>query len=148
LRIDGLDHDPGALQRRQIFRHGVRQPDPAVFRQHQDGHAGNGLGHRVDAKDAVLLHRSAGRGVAPAERLVIHHLAIARENDHRAGYAFRIRVGFEEAGYPLEPPDADVGRRRGGQVGGQCGGRQQQPGSGSEERASQGRFSRHRFIVR
>ena len=68
----------------QVARHRIVQTDPAFFQQDQHGHRGNRLGHRIDAKDRILLHGRMPRQVAMAIGAVIHHLAIAHHQRHRS----------------------------------------------------------------
>ncbi len=53
----------------------------------QDGGAGDRLGLRGDAEDGVGRHAAAGLLVAPAEGALVHGLAVAQHEGHRAGNA-------------------------------------------------------------
>ena len=62
------------------------QPLPvalALFNQHHEGHAGDRLGHRIDAKERVVAQRPVAPDIHAAERGAVHHLAVTRHQQLR-----------------------------------------------------------------
>jgi len=100
---------------RQVLGDRIGQHDLAFFRQDHRADRGERLGHRVDAEDGVLGHRSAARGISRAERLEVCDAALARDDRHRAGKLLRLDLGLQGLADPAEPigREADLfGARR------------------------------------
>ncbi|MCY1534999.1 hypothetical protein D9M68_703850 [compost metagenome] len=130
-----LDADRHAGVLGQVHRDRVVQLQAAVFHQHHRGDRGDGLAHRVDAEDAVTRHRGAGGRVELADRFEPRDLALARDQQHRAGDLAGRHVGLEHVGELLQALGGQAHRL--GPGGGQrLGGGEQRQG---EAQAEQGR---------
>ena len=81
--VIGLKH-LRLLELRDPVRHRIIEPEPPLLPEHHDRGRGDGLGLRCDAENVVALERPAGLIVGHAEGLVVHHLAIAGHQRHRA----------------------------------------------------------------
>ena len=78
------DVDAQVLPGRDEAVHRVVQRHQAFFDQHHEGHAGDRLGHRVDADHRVLAHRRAVFERRVAQHRLVHHLALPRHHHLRA----------------------------------------------------------------
>ena len=74
--------------------HRVVQIETAFVKERHERDAGDGLGHGVDAEDAVLRKRRVAGEVLLANRLEVDELAAPRHRGHRAGqFAIRHQLG-------------------------------------------------------
>ena len=89
--------------RRQPLRNRIVEHELAVFPQHHQRGRDNRLGHRREREDRVLLHRLVRFLVAPALRLEVDDLALARDQRHRAGNLVRVDVVLDERVDAFEP---------------------------------------------
>ena len=115
-RIDG-PHDegaglPGAVHgllapRRDPAGDRVVERDPPFLGEHHEGDARDRLGHRVDAKDRVLLEALLLRERGVAEHAPVDELALPRHEQQRARQQARLDVALGE-----ETVDASQARRR------------------------------------
>ena len=105
--------------RRQPLRDRVVEHELAVFPQHHQRRRHDRLGHRHQGEDRVAHHRQVLFLVAPALRLVMHDLALAADERHRAGNLIRVDVVLDERFDALEAlgRHADGFRLRHRQVG-------------------------------
>jgi hypothetical protein len=76
--VVGAGHHLEVLKLRHIAGDRVVQAPLALFEQDHHRHAGDRLGHRVDAHDRVGRHRRVLREAALAVGLELHDLAMAR----------------------------------------------------------------------
>ena len=81
--VVGLEH-LGLLELWDPVRHRIIEPEPPLLPKHHHRSRGDGLGLRCDAEDVVALEHPTGLVVGHAEGLVVHHLAIAGHQRHRA----------------------------------------------------------------
>ena len=79
----------------------VVEIDQPFFHQHQQGHAGDRLGHRVDAEDGVLADRRAALDIEPAPHAAMRQLATAPDMDGGIGNVACLDVLFLQ--HPVEP---------------------------------------------
>ena len=101
---------------------GSVETDLPFLDQHQDGDAGDRLGHRGDAEDAVLPHRRLRLEVHHPVRLEVGDLAAPRHDGHAAGDLPGADVALDHLVDPLQPlggqtdvlrpPVRDGGRQR------------------------------------
>ena len=70
------------------FEAGIGEPHLPVLDQHQDRDADDGLGHRHDAEDGVLLHRLLRLDVHQTVCLEVSDAAVARDERDRTGKVF------------------------------------------------------------
>ena len=89
--------------RRQPLRDRIVEQELAVFPQHHQRRGHDRLGHRREGEDRVLLHRLVLFLVAPALRLEVDDLALARDQRHRAGNLVGVDVVLDEGVDALEP---------------------------------------------
>jgi hypothetical protein len=81
----------------------VRAPEASAFLdQHHRGHRHDRLGHRIDAKQIVALHRRAVARATFPDRLVVHHLAATRDQHHGAGNVLRGDFGPQPCANPVQ----------------------------------------------
>ena len=82
-------------------RNEVTRPSPKrqapLFDQLHDRDAGQRLGLRRDAEDRVGSHAAAGFLVGPAERFLVHRLAVLQHQRHHAGNAVVVDVALQAA---------------------------------------------------
>ena len=76
-------------------------PDLAFFDQHHGGNAGDGLRHRRNPEDGVLLHRGVGFNVALAISGQFGDLAVADDDGDEAGKALPVDVLLHHGVQPL-----------------------------------------------
>jgi hypothetical protein len=91
-RIGSLAADLELGQLRKVARHRVGDLEASLLLQHHRRHAGDGFGHRVDAEERVGRHGEASVAVPVTEGLEVCDLALAGDEDHRAGQAARLDV--------------------------------------------------------
>ncbi len=65
----------------------IAEQKSTLFPQHHCGDRNDGLGHGIDAKDAVPCHRCSAGGVALTEAFEITHAPAARDQHDGAGNA-------------------------------------------------------------
>ena len=83
--IGCFDADFHVLELGDELGDGFVQAKPAFFHKHHGGDAHDGLGHRIDAKDRIVVHGDLAFAILPAEIARVHEFAIARDHDYRTG---------------------------------------------------------------
>jgi len=79
-----------------VFGHRFVEGDLALLDQHHEGHRGDRLGHRIDAKERVRLQRRAPLAVGQAQDRVIGQLAAPPDLHLGAGQLARLDVALIE----------------------------------------------------
>jgi hypothetical protein len=124
---------------RNVLRDRIARLPLSFVVQHHHRHAGDRLGHRVDAGDRVQLHRRLLLEILEAVGLVLHDLALARHQRDDAGEVLLIDQALHGLVHPVEAArgKADGFRRRLRQ-------RRECGGLGSPLREKRGRCDEHR----
>jgi hypothetical protein len=101
---------------RNVFMDRFVERDPAFLQEHHEGNGGQGLGHRIDAKDRVVLHRRLALDVGEALYGAVNHLAAAKHQHLGSRKAAGIDVFLPEMRVDaIEPGFGHAGGfRRGG----------------------------------
>jgi len=86
----------------------VIEPDSALLDQHQHRRGHDGLGHRGDAEQVVLLHRTLSRQVRQALRLHVDDPSLARHQRDRAGHLSGGHQLIDECTDPLQSRRRDA----------------------------------------
>ena len=94
-RRAGLEHAE-VFPFRDVFVDGLVERDAAFLEQHHEGHAGDRLGHRIDAEDGVVLDRHLALDVGKALHRRVDHLAAAIDQELRPRKAAGIDVAVLE----------------------------------------------------
>ena len=71
---------------------GLVERDAALLEQHHEGHAGDRLGHRIDAKNGVVLDRHLALEVGKALHRAVDDLAAAVDQKLRSREAAGIDI--------------------------------------------------------
>ena len=124
------------LERRDVLVERIAQLELAFLVQHQQRHARHGLGHRVEAEQAVRAHRGVGFALGHAERFQVRDATAARDQRDDAGFAAGIDLGLHrrvEASEALGR-QADVGGPRHRQLVGPSGAQDASQQNGTCER--------------
>ena len=87
----GLEHAE-VLPFRDVFVDGLVERDAAFLDQHHEGDAGDRLGHRIDAKNGVVLHRNLALDVGETLHRTMDDLAAAIDQELRSRKAAGIDV--------------------------------------------------------
>ena len=77
---------------RDVFVDGLVERDAAFLEQHHEGHAGDRLGHRIDAENGVVLHRRLALEVGKTLHRAVDDLAAAIDQELRSRKAAGIDV--------------------------------------------------------
>ena len=88
--VGRLDEDVELRELWQIHADRVRQANAALFDEHHRRDGCERLRHRVEAKDGVLRHRSARRGVELSNGLEVRDLSLPDDHRDCAGEALRL----------------------------------------------------------
>ena len=80
----------------------VVQADLSLFDEHHDGYGGNRLGHRSQAEDRVLGHRSLGFDIRQALSLKVRDSALAGNQRNGAGDVAGVDVTLDGFADPAE----------------------------------------------
>jgi hypothetical protein len=115
VRIGAGEHlELGEL--RDVPRHRILEAPLSFLVEHHHRCAGDWLGHRVDPEDRVLLNRIALADILHSDGVVMHDLAVARQQRDDAGGPFfvdRPLHRFVDAAQPLGRDANRFGRRDG-----------------------------------
>ena len=79
-RDPSLEHAQ-ILPFRDVFMDRLVERDAALLDQHHEGHAGDRLGHRIDAKNRVVLDRRLALDIGKALHRAVDHLAAAVDQE-------------------------------------------------------------------
>ena len=80
----------------------VVESEASLFVQHHDRDRGDGLGHRVDAKERPLGHRRPRLEILDADGFEVGHLAASRHGRHRSGDPMFRDVSVQQIGRVTE----------------------------------------------
>ena len=94
-RVIAADEHPQPLPGRNEAVHGIVELAQALFNQHHQRHGGDGLAHRIDAKDAVALHGSPAFDLEVPLRLEKGDVAVAGHQGQGAGELAVVDVALE-----------------------------------------------------
>jgi hypothetical protein len=89
----GIDLQVGEF--RNVFIQRVVELELALLIQRQQCHAGDRLGHGVQAEQAVRGHRAFGARVGVTVSLVVHDAAMPRHRHHDTGHPALVHLGLD-----------------------------------------------------
>jgi hypothetical protein len=94
--------DPLILERGNVFRHRIREDQPAFLEERQCRHRDDRLRHRRDPEDRIRRHRRPGRFVEEARRASVRDASLADHDDDGAGDPPTLHVGLQDLPDALE----------------------------------------------
>ena len=94
LRMGAADKHPQVGPGRDKFVYRVVELKQPLLIQHHERHAGDGLAHRIDAKDAVVLHGSCAFEFQIPLRFTIGNLPMTSHERQSAGNFTRIDIAL------------------------------------------------------